>query len=393
MGNYKDAGDLRFLTSHRVTHILCSAAELTPLFPGRFKYKHVVADDVPYFNLSRYFDGAADFIHDAMRSNGVVLVHCAAGISRSVSLTLAYLMKYERMKLAPALSLIKSRRFIANPNPGFLRQLKEYESRLDDFWARQERNTETRLSRPTSQGAGYDRQGARRTVGPEQEYLTRTNGYTQPTTYGRNPSNRGAVGGLLRTPTESWLIQRQGDDVTIDASGISKTLGGGGQLSKTFGGGFGMTEKNLTRTTSLRPSYGNSMIEARFDTMKTIEAKPEDQIGRNPRDTKSIEKKYVPTVSHVQRSRQGLESKPRFSASTAMPGYAGSPYYPIAKSKDWEGGRVSPRMTASYSKNTQPNQFLRHTVGSAGFGTRAQYPIYSQPTTVLLGPSNTYYIR
>src|SRR3990167_330996 len=141
VGNYKDAGDLRFLTSHRVTHILCSAAELTPLFPGRFKYKHVVADDVPYFNLSRYFDGAADFIHDAMRSNGVVLVHCAAGISRSVSLTLAYLMKYERMKLAPALSLIKSRRFIANPNPGFLRQLKEYESRLDDFWARQERNT------------------------------------------------------------------------------------------------------------------------------------------------------------------------------------------------------------------------------------------------------------
>lgn len=131
VGNERDSRDLKSLKRNGVTHILCAAQELGPAHPGKFVYRHVMADDVPNYNISRYFDHAADFIHDALTNGGTVLVHCAAGISRSVSLTMAYLLKHEGHKFASALSMIKSRRAIANPNPGFMKQLKDYEKRLE----------------------------------------------------------------------------------------------------------------------------------------------------------------------------------------------------------------------------------------------------------------------
>jgi hypothetical protein len=57
-------------------------------------------------------------------------VHCVQGISRSASVVLAYLIKYEGMSTDAAVALVKRRRGIANPNAGFLRQLRAYESAL-----------------------------------------------------------------------------------------------------------------------------------------------------------------------------------------------------------------------------------------------------------------------
>lgn len=130
IGNFRDAQDITFLNRNGITHILCSAVELYPVFPGRFNYKHIQANDIPSYNLARYFDSGADFINDAIIKGGTVLVHCAAGISRSVSLALAYFLKHEGMPLVSAFNLIKNRRYIAGPNPGFIKQLKDYEARL-----------------------------------------------------------------------------------------------------------------------------------------------------------------------------------------------------------------------------------------------------------------------
>ena len=52
------------------------------------------------------------------------------GVSRSTSLVLAYLMKYKRMTLRQAFELVSSRRTCVRPNPGFWRQLLDYEKRL-----------------------------------------------------------------------------------------------------------------------------------------------------------------------------------------------------------------------------------------------------------------------
>ena len=62
--------------------------------------------------------------------DGRVLVHCKMGISRSASTVCAYLMKSLNWSLEQALSHVKTCRPIANPNDGFIQQLKIYEGML-----------------------------------------------------------------------------------------------------------------------------------------------------------------------------------------------------------------------------------------------------------------------
>lgn len=87
-------------------------------------------DDTPTSRISVYFDRCADKIKMVKDKGGRTLVHCAAGVSRSASVCIAYLMKYHRMNLKDAYTYVKSCRPIIRPNPGFFRQLIEYEQRL-----------------------------------------------------------------------------------------------------------------------------------------------------------------------------------------------------------------------------------------------------------------------
>ncbi len=59
-----------------------------------------------------------------------VLVHCAAGISRSSTLVLAYLMNCEKMKLFDAFKQVRSKRCVIWPNIGFMNMLIEMEKKL-----------------------------------------------------------------------------------------------------------------------------------------------------------------------------------------------------------------------------------------------------------------------
>ena len=55
-------------------------------------YKVIGILDMPYVNIMKYFPSAIQFIKDAIKSGGTVFVHCFAGISRSSSCIIAYLM-------------------------------------------------------------------------------------------------------------------------------------------------------------------------------------------------------------------------------------------------------------------------------------------------------------
>ena len=66
--------------------------------------------DKPNESLARYFDYIADKIHDVSNKNGACLVHCVAGISRSATMVIAYLMKHLKMTLKDAHSLVKTKR-------------------------------------------------------------------------------------------------------------------------------------------------------------------------------------------------------------------------------------------------------------------------------------------
>ncbi|XP_068610282.1 dual specificity protein phosphatase 13A-like [Brachionichthys hirsutus] len=93
-------------------------------------YYGVPADDSPSFDLARYFFPTAEYIQSALdAAHARVLVHCAAGVSRSASLVLAYMMIHHHHSLLGAINKVKERRWIF-PNRGFLKQLRALENKL-----------------------------------------------------------------------------------------------------------------------------------------------------------------------------------------------------------------------------------------------------------------------
>jgi protein-tyrosine phosphatase len=83
---------------------------------------HLPLDDSPNENILKHFEEAHKFIN-----NDVTLVHCYAGISRSATIVISYLIKYHNMSLVQALEYCRSIRPIVNPNKGFMLQLIEFE--------------------------------------------------------------------------------------------------------------------------------------------------------------------------------------------------------------------------------------------------------------------------
>lgn len=91
----------------------------------------VALKDTRESNLIDYFDSVADAIEETRQKGGKSLVHCVAGVSRSVSLVLAYLIKYSEMSLKEAFHHVRSVRPQVRPNLGFFKQLIDYEQRLN----------------------------------------------------------------------------------------------------------------------------------------------------------------------------------------------------------------------------------------------------------------------
>ncbi|KAG2385737.1 hypothetical protein C9374_002886 [Naegleria lovaniensis] len=95
------------------------------------KYMRVAIDDDKNAPISQYFQECFDFIEEAISNSGVVLVHCAAGVSRSSSIVISYVMKKMGVGFLFAFQLVKKRRRMIMPNEGFFKQLMEYEKQLN----------------------------------------------------------------------------------------------------------------------------------------------------------------------------------------------------------------------------------------------------------------------
>ncbi|EDW99056.2 dual specificity protein phosphatase 18 [Drosophila yakuba] len=93
-------------------------------------YLRIMAQDRSEVDLSKHFDEAADLIEEVRLSGGCTLIHCVAGVSRSASLCLAYLMKHAGMSLREAYKHVQAIRPQVRPNSGFFQQLRRYELEL-----------------------------------------------------------------------------------------------------------------------------------------------------------------------------------------------------------------------------------------------------------------------
>jgi Leucine-rich repeat (LRR) protein/protein tyrosine phosphatase (PTP) superfamily phosphohydrolase (DUF442 family) len=130
ISNALAASNQRALKTLGITHVICAAFEEDATkFPG-ITHKVMNWNDAHTQLVLDHLEIALKFIEGAVNKGGKVLVHCQAGISRSATIVISWLMYAEKMRFKQALQYVKERRPIVNPNIGFTQQLLQYEDTL-----------------------------------------------------------------------------------------------------------------------------------------------------------------------------------------------------------------------------------------------------------------------
>ncbi|XP_036447576.1 dual specificity protein phosphatase 7-like [Colossoma macropomum] len=132
LGCAKDAANLDVLGQHNIKYILNVTPNLPNVFEhdGHFRYKQIPIVDHWSQNLCQFFPEAISFIDEARSKQCGVLVHCLAGISRSVTVTVAYLMQKLNLTLNDAYDFVKRKKSSISPNFNFMGQLLDFERTL-----------------------------------------------------------------------------------------------------------------------------------------------------------------------------------------------------------------------------------------------------------------------
>ena len=127
LGSYRNACDKQEIKDIGINYVLNCAIECMESFPIGVKYCHLKINDMPSFKITPHLEKATSFINQAQINDGIILVHCQLGISRSTSCVIAYMIKYMGYTVMNALDFIRKKRPQVMPNFGFLQQLTVYE--------------------------------------------------------------------------------------------------------------------------------------------------------------------------------------------------------------------------------------------------------------------------
>uniref|UniRef100_A0A8C3NGD6 Dual specificity protein phosphatase n=1 Tax=Geospiza parvula TaxID=87175 RepID=A0A8C3NGD6_GEOPR len=130
LGSAYHASKCEFLANLHITALLNVSRKSSESFKDQYCYKWIPVEDSHTADISSHFQEAIDFIDQVRRAGGRILVHCEAGISRSPTICMAYLMKTRKLRLDEAFDYIKQRRSLISPNFGFMGQLLQYESEI-----------------------------------------------------------------------------------------------------------------------------------------------------------------------------------------------------------------------------------------------------------------------
>uniref|UniRef100_A0A3Q4BZK1 Dual specificity protein phosphatase n=1 Tax=Mola mola TaxID=94237 RepID=A0A3Q4BZK1_MOLML len=130
LGSALHASKKEVLDGIGISALLNVSADCPNHFEGAYQYKCIPVEDNHKEDISCWFLEAIEFIDSVRDASGRVLVHCQAGISRSATICLAYLMKRKRVRLDEAFEFVRRRRSIISPNFSFMGQLLQFESQL-----------------------------------------------------------------------------------------------------------------------------------------------------------------------------------------------------------------------------------------------------------------------
>ena len=141
VGDMDAAKDFITLKKHKVGGIITAREDLSA-HPSLYmdhgiQVLHIPISDHENTNIGIYFPLAYQFIRQNIKQGNAVLVHCAAGISRSTSIVIAYIMRRKHKTPEQAINYVRSKRPCTNPNTGFLKQLNIYYQTLQSHQHKQ----------------------------------------------------------------------------------------------------------------------------------------------------------------------------------------------------------------------------------------------------------------
>ncbi|XP_046721071.1 dual specificity protein phosphatase 22-A isoform X2 [Silurus meridionalis] len=126
LGNIRDSENRESLSKYGITHILSVCNNAKPVLED-MTYLCIHAADASNQNLLQHFKECIRFIHECRLSGGACLVHCLAGVSRSTTMVVAYLMTVTTYGWEECLSAVKAVRSFVGPNCGFQQQLQQFQ--------------------------------------------------------------------------------------------------------------------------------------------------------------------------------------------------------------------------------------------------------------------------
>ena len=119
--------ELDILRKHNITYIL-NVSETPTLYQTQIEFMclDIPMKDNNTQDILQFLPKAFTFIDKALRTNSKILVHCQAGISRSVSIVMAWLISNKNLNVEQAFEIVKQHRPQASPNLNFWVQLTNF---------------------------------------------------------------------------------------------------------------------------------------------------------------------------------------------------------------------------------------------------------------------------
>ncbi|XP_003725447.1 tyrosine-protein phosphatase vhp-1 isoform X2 [Strongylocentrotus purpuratus] len=128
LGSQQDVMSEECLKNYGINYVLnVSRSCPIPEFLPQTHFHRIPVRDNHGEKILPWFDEALEFIDKVRSANGSVIVHCLAGISRSPTVAIAFIMRYLNMNVDEAYKYVKEKRATISPNFNFLGQLLEYE--------------------------------------------------------------------------------------------------------------------------------------------------------------------------------------------------------------------------------------------------------------------------
>lgn len=132
LGSQRDVLNKEVMSQNGITYVLNASNTCPkPDFISENHFMRIPVNDSYCEKLLPWLEKTNEFIDKAKVSNCRVIVHCLAGISRSATIAIAYIMKTMGLSSDDAYRFVKDRRPSISPNFNFLGQLLEFERGLE----------------------------------------------------------------------------------------------------------------------------------------------------------------------------------------------------------------------------------------------------------------------